>query len=133
MEAVPDFVEMRNVQLKNDNAQYFDGRWVEVPSTVTERPVDNMLGSVHRLQFGNSEELICLMQVYTQERFEKESHTVMTSWNKWHQGLWSKTIKESHFQGQKQTGRETHPWCFNKGKTKGKGKGQGKKPGCHRR
>ena len=86
---------------------------------MTERRVDNMLGSVHRLQLGNSEELICLMQVYTQERFEKESHTVMTSWNKWHQDLWSKTIKESHFQGQTQTGRETHPWCCSKGKKQG--------------
>ena len=55
-EAILDFGDLSNVQLKNEKVQAFDAQWDEVLSPVTERLTDNMLESLYRMQIETSEE-----------------------------------------------------------------------------
>ena len=60
--ATLDFGELMKVELTDDNVRSFDTRWNEVLSAMTERPGDNILGSRHRFNLENSEELKYLMR-----------------------------------------------------------------------
>ena len=66
-EAVLDFRYLPKVQSKNDNVQAFDTKWDELLSAVTDRPTDNTLESLHKMQDGQLEELKYLVQVHAQE------------------------------------------------------------------
>ena len=57
----------QKVYLKNDHVQAFYTKWDEVLSAVTDRPTDNMLESLYKMQVEKSEELKYLVQVYVQE------------------------------------------------------------------
>ena len=59
--------DFANVQWKNDNVQAFDTKWDDVSSAITDRPADNKLGSLYKMQIDKSEELKYLMQIYAQE------------------------------------------------------------------
>ena len=57
----------QKVHLKNDHVLAFYTKWDEVLSAVTDRPTDNMLESLYKMQVEKSEELKYLVQVYVQE------------------------------------------------------------------
>ena len=65
--AILDFQDLSKVQLKNDNVQAFDTKCGEALSAVTDRPADNILESMNKMQVEKSEELKYLLQVYAQE------------------------------------------------------------------
>ena len=66
-EAILDFRDLSNVQLKNDNVQASDTKWDKVLSAVTDRPTDSMMESLFKMQVEKSEELKYLLQVYAQQ------------------------------------------------------------------
>ena len=49
-EAISDFRDLSKVQLKNDSVQAFDTKWDEILSAVTDRPTDNILESLYKMQ-----------------------------------------------------------------------------------
>ena len=54
-EAILDFRDLSKVQCKNDNVQVFDAKWHKVSSAVTDRPADNILESLCKMQVDKSE------------------------------------------------------------------------------
>ena len=62
-EAILDFRDLSKVHLKNDHVQAFYTKWDEVLSAVIDRPTDNMLESLYKMQVEKSEELKYLVQV----------------------------------------------------------------------
>ena len=55
-EAILDFRDISNVQLKNDNVQTFDTKWDEVLPAVTDRPTDSISESLYKMQYQKSDE-----------------------------------------------------------------------------
>ena len=66
-EATKDFRDLSTVQLKNDNVQAFDKRWDEELSAINERPTDNMLETLDKMQIEKSAKLKCALHVHAQD------------------------------------------------------------------
>ena len=65
--AILDLRDLSKVHLKNDNVQALDTKWDEESSAVTDRPTDNILESLRKMQVENTEELTYVLQVYARE------------------------------------------------------------------
>ena len=52
-EAILDFRESPQVQLKNDNVQAFDTKWDEVLSAVTDRPTESISECLYMMHIYN--------------------------------------------------------------------------------
>ena len=96
-DAILDDRDFPQVQLQNDNVQAFDTKSNEVTSAFANRPVDNTLESLYKMQVEKSEELKHALHVYTHEtsfgdkKYDYCRLTLMA-----HRHLEQK-IKESHF------------------------------------
>ena len=65
-EAILDFRDLSNVQLKNDSVQAFDPKWDQVSSAVTDRTTDSISERLYKMQVEKSAEMNCSLQVYAQ-------------------------------------------------------------------
>ena len=66
-DAILDFRDLSKDQVRNDNVQSFDTNLDEVLSAVTDRPTDNILESLFKIQVEKSEDWTYLLHVYAQE------------------------------------------------------------------
>ena len=67
-EAILDFRDLSNVQLKNDNVQTFDTKWNEVLPAITDRPTDSISENLYKMQYEKSEEFQYVLPVHAQEK-----------------------------------------------------------------
>ena len=96
-DAILDDRDLPQVQLQNDNVQASDTKSNEVTSAFANRPIDNILESLYKMQVERSEELKHALHVFTHETsFGDKKYDYCRLKLMAHRYLEQK-IKESHF------------------------------------
>ena len=120
-EAILDFRDLSEVQLKNDNVQAFDTKWSEVSSAAIDRATDNVLEICARCKLKKSEDLKYLLQVCAQETtFGDKTHDYCRLKLMAKRHLDNK-IKDSHFKARHRDDERPAIGVPGEGKAKGKG------------
>ena len=120
-EAIWDFRDLSKVQLNNDNVQPFNSKWDEALSAVTDRPTDNKLESLYKMQVEKSKELTYLLQVYTQETSFGDKKYDYCRLKLMSQRHLEQKINDSHFTARNLDEDRPAIGAPSKGKAKGKG------------
>ena len=96
-DAILDDRDLPQVQLQNDNVQAFDTKLNEVTSAVTDRPIDNILESLYKMQVEKSEALKQALHVYTHETTFGDKKCDYCRLKLMAHRYLEQKIKESHF------------------------------------
>ena len=104
--------------VKNDNGEAFDTNCDEVLSTVTDRPTDNILESLYKMQV----EWKSLLQVYPQETTFGDKKYDYCRMKLMAQRDLEQNIKDSHFKAINRDKDRPATGAPNEGKAEGKGK-----------
>ena len=113
-EAILDIRDLpKKVQLKNDSFQAIDTKSDEVLPAVTDRPADNILESLYKMQIAMSEGVDNVLQVYAQET---------TLGDDGHKTSRAKKIKDSHFKARNRDDDMFATGAPSNGKAKGNGR-----------